>query len=402
MFGANPFESHLRSSSPATNPGTENHGAALPPPTETGQQPFGWHSNHSMSTVPEWGLTTTNSWSRHPSRRPSVNSNLPTLGHESVLELDGPEINTGRPLPSQLPIGTDRPHSSAGTSIDKLGSPPRLNPAAKDFTMLLPKNILGGGSSDDKATAKDKAAAKAKAEEQREQKKAEAKEKRDRKKAEKAEKNAEKAAAKAKNKDKGTKDDKDKDASASETVNKNIETPHTESREFFPFASIANSPATSRRSRDTYSVTTTDPSFHESRDSLDRPLSRTPSENLGLTPLSTVRTRESDGKETFMQKLTRKSSSGMFNFPSLSNKPGSLFSSRNNTPKLNTSEFADETEEDEGIGGSVGDLSDLKKDKEKITRTPGLGWAGLGLRKMSKKTMTESESGDEYGTLSTS
>jgi len=343
------------------------------------------------------------------------------LGHDQVLmEVEGPEYDSGRPSPAQAPIGTDRPHSSAGVSIDRRSSL-KLNPTAKDFTSIFTN--LRGSTSEEKATTKakaseekasakakaseEKASAKAKAEEQREQRKAEAKERRDRKKAEKAEKNAEKS------KKGKSKDDKEKDSERF-----SVDTPHLEGKDFFAFANLGASPANSRKSRDTPSISTTDASIRESRESLERTVSRTPSENFLMTPVGVVKTKDGD-KETFMQKLTRKSSSNMFNFTTFSNKPGSLFSSRNNTPKMSASEFTDEAEEDSGLGSSVGDLSEARKekekerekekekdkekdkDKDKLNKSGHLSWGGLGLRKMSKKEKslheTESVSGDEIG-----
>jgi len=69
----------------------------------------------------------------------------------------------------------------------------------------------------------------------------------------------------------------------------------------------------SRKSRDAHSITTADSSItgHSARNSLDRSVSYTPSEALTPSSLS----GSVNNKESFMAKLTRKSSSGKFGLP---------------------------------------------------------------------------------------
>ena len=74
---------------------------------------------------------------------------------------------------------------------------------------------------------------------------------------------------------------------------------------------IDASPPLSRKSRDARSITTADSSVNESRNSLDRSVSYTPSETLIPSSLSA----SGSNKESFMAKLTRKSSSGKFGLP---------------------------------------------------------------------------------------
>lgn len=74
------------------------------------------------------------------------------------------------------------------------------------------------------------------------------------------------------------------------------------------------SPPQSRKSRDAHSVTTADSSTadYSSRNSLDRTPSFTPSD--AMTP-SSLSASASSNRESFMAKLTRKSSSGKFGLP---------------------------------------------------------------------------------------
>lgn len=111
---------------------------------------------------------------------------------------------------------------------------------------------------------------------------------------------------------KARKDDADKKEN-------DVTTPLASRSEQMPFGSPEmdydhSSPALSRRSRDNRSIATADSSMNEfsTRNSLDRSVSFTPSEMQ--TPASLASTAGSN-KESFMAKLTRKSSSGKFSLP---------------------------------------------------------------------------------------
>ncbi|RYO54166.1 hypothetical protein AA0113_g9278 [Alternaria arborescens] len=277
-----------RPSSPGRQGSTNSgEGMALPRPSTESQTRFGWNVDafgaRSSPLGVDWSVNNTNttSWSRLGSRRPSMqhtsSANLINddngFAHDDVLDFPS---NTRSP--TQAPIGT-RPQSSAShfpaqpstSSLPPIPpTPPKqLNPAAASFTMFQ----LGK-----------------KTEEERE-KKAKEKEARKAEKAEKAEKKekekAEKAAAKGGNKDKHG-------ATPSE-------------------AGDATSPGIgydSRMSRDTPSIISTadaseadasEAAANSPRESLERRVSHTASDAAG-----------SIGKESFMQKLTRKGSTNQF------------------------------------------------------------------------------------------
>jgi len=183
--------------------------------------------------------------------------------HDDVLDFPS---NTRSP--TQAPIGT-RPQSSAShmqaqPSNSSLGpippTPPKqLNPAAASFTMFQ----LGKKNEEDRAK---KAAEK------------------EAKRAEKAEKKEEKEKkAKADKADKASR--KDKTTSSEAGDSRDATSPHYDSR----------------MSRDTPSISTADVSEASPRESLERSISHSMSDHAG-----------SIGKESFMQKLTRKGSTNQF------------------------------------------------------------------------------------------
>ncbi|KAF2839355.1 hypothetical protein M501DRAFT_1003947 [Patellaria atrata CBS 101060] len=234
---------------PASTSSFEN---VLPRPSTESQTRFGWPieglQQRNSPLGPDWATTTTNSWSRHPSRRPSIQYGSSTnLVHEaSFVEGDDEVLDQVKASPTQAPIGT-RPSSS---SANVPPTPPKLNPAAPNFKS---KSFF----SRDKKSKKEK------------------------------------------------EEDKDKE--------EDVSPPH------------------SRQSKDGRSISTAD-SINESRDSLERSVSNTPSESL--TPFAS-----NSGKESLMQKLSRKSSSSKFKF----NAKGGLFSKK--ASEVGT---PDETDEDGG------------------------------------------------------
>ena len=230
----------------------------LPRPSTETQNRFGWPISgegagprHSPLT-PDWGLTATNSWSRHPSRRPSVQygSSLTLATEAAISEADDnghlrngsdPDLLPHRDLSRQAPIGT-RPKWSANLN-------PKLNPSAPAFKTIFSRD----------------------------------------KKADESEKPPKEKKEKEKKEKKGKERARDK-TPAPEIV--------------FDSLPYDTSPTDGRKSRDAYSVTTAE-TGSEPRDSLDRSISHTPSEAAGNANIP---------KETFMQRLSRKGSSSMIPF----------------------------------------------------------------------------------------
>ena len=256
-----------RPSSP--RPGS-THSTELPRPSSENTGWNVWASNESFGQrnsplSADWGQTQSGAlpqsrtWgSRHPSRRPSVQYASSGGAPYDILE-DEPDHSESSNDQSymQAPIGT-RP------TLPERPSTPKLNPAAKDFKSLF---SFGG------------------------------------EKKEKAEKSS-----KGKTKDNGL------GSSKAEGDSTPVTTPaaagFANSENAFSLRDDDHSPPQSRKSRDTRSVTTADSSVLESRSSLDHTPSHTPSD--AMTPTSI---NGSANKESFMQKLTRKSSSGKFGLP---------------------------------------------------------------------------------------
>jgi predicted nucleic acid-binding Zn-ribbon protein len=287
---------------PASTASSETN--LLPRPSTETQSRFGWPvPGDGLGPRPsplgqDWGLTATNSWSRHPSRRPSIQygSSL-NLGPEaSIFEADdnGNPLRSGsdadlmprRDSPKQAPIGT-RPKSAASSG-------PKLNPAAPSFTTLL--------FSRDKKPE-----------------------------------DPEKPKKEKEKKDKKSKEKEFKGKERSPAPEITIDTPSKDT-----------SPADGRKSKEARSISTAGDTASEPRDSLERSISRTPSEVAGgASSIS-----GSIPKESFMQRLSRKSSTGMFSFTAR-NKDGkgsSRFSSKK-TGGARPSEHnstPDETDEESG------------------------------------------------------
>ena len=248
----------------------------LPRPSTDGATRFGWTitgdvlGQRPSPLATDWGITSTNSWSRHPSRRPSIQygSSL-SLGQEPSI-FEGPvdmdlELQEESASSKQAPIGT-RP-SSSPTNQDK----PKLNPEAKSFKTIFTRGKKEDIEKPDTATS----------EEVKEPKKSK----------------------KSKAKDKSKSKDKDKDASDKPPATPELRVDDKESP----------SPDTSRKSKDAArSVSTvggdnesTNENLRESFEMLGRQISHPLSEGQTTASSSTP-------KESFMQKLSRKSSASMF------------------------------------------------------------------------------------------
>lgn len=333
--------------SPRQGSTKSGEGMALPRPSTESQTRFGWSVDafgaRSSPLGVDWSVNNTNttSWSRMPSRRPSVQYGSTTnlVGddfHGDMLEF--PSVKS----PTQAPIGT-RPQSSAshmpvsGQLPPVPGTPPRLNPAAASFS--IPG--LGKKTEEEIAEKAKKAAEKAAEKEAKRVEKAEKKEEKEKRaKAEKAEKAARK--------------EQEKHMPSDASI-------ISESRE-------ATSPHDPRMS-----FSTADASESSPRESLERRTSHTPSE---LT--------SSVSKESFMQKLTRKGSTNQF--LSLGRK-NTLFSKNKAGDTPNT---PDEQDEEGGFlsirsSESVGNSPNIGTPKDK---TSALSWSSL--KRIGKKDKTPS------------
>lgn len=320
---------------PASTKTNSSENNAFPRPSTESQTRFGWPVDHPgqkhSPLTAEWGpVPATSSWSKHTSRRPSVGygTSISLPHNEALFESDGQDLEPVGASPTQAPIGT-RPQTY---QVQPPSTPPKLNPAAKDFK----SSSLNFFSRDRKG-----------------------------------EKSAEKGRGKGKEKAPAS------EPSVSDPGHKEI------------------SPPTSRKSKDARSISTAAESIGDSRESLERPSSHTPSE--ALTPSA-----HGAGKESFMQRLTRKSSANKFNFPSFSKDKGGLFSSSRKASEIET---PDETDEDVGAGqagkGADGVGGSPQVGGVKENRVSGLSWSSI--KKLGKKgdkapsineSMT-SETGDE-------
>jgi hypothetical protein len=347
----------------------------LPKPSESTQSRFGWPAfgdssnnpllgaaRHPTTLAPDWAVAPTNSWSRHPSRRPSIQYGQ---GPPSFIDgfLDSSDVGdfqdggVRRRSPKLAPIGT-RPASQISTGS---GDKPKLNPAAPSFRI----NTLFT---------------------------------RDKK--EKGEKSEEKAERKKSKKGKDKKKDEEVEEleppmfDASEDL---LRTPMNKQWESY------TGDTTVRKSMSTTGDT------EDSRDSLERTTSRTPSEYA------------SGPKETFMQKLTRKSSASMFNFPSFG-KDKKLASGKKSVQGTPDFGAADEVDDEDGnlkagsdaqsklsrsYDSEKGGLSPLvgardgRESKDKDRSSGGFSFRSLKGRKKGEKTpslhesVTSAEEADE-------
>jgi predicted nucleic acid-binding Zn-ribbon protein len=337
----------------------------LPKPSESTQSRFGWPAfgdsstnpllgaaRHPTTLAPDWAVTTTNSWSRHPSRRPSIQygQGPPSFIDGFLDSSDMADFQDGvrRRSPKLAPIGT-RPASQISTgSAEK----PKLNPAAPSFRI----NTL---------FTRDKKEKGDKSEEKAERKKS--KKGKDKKKEEELE---------------------DLEPPMFDNSEDLLRTPMNKQWETY------NGDTTIRKSMSTAGDT------EDSRDSLERTTSRTPSDFA------------SGPKETFMQKLTRKSSASMFNFPSFG-KDKKLASGKKSVQGTPDFGAADEVDDEDGglragtdaqarmsrsYDNEKGGLSPLvaardgRESKDKDRSSGGFSFRSLKGRKKGEKTPSLHES----------
>ncbi|QDS70910.1 hypothetical protein FKW77_006390 [Venturia effusa] len=264
-----------RPGSPSRPDSSASSEHVLPKPSSDAQIRFGWGDAHRQSPLgAEWSTAAMNSWSRHPSRRPSIQHGN-SHGYLDTSFLDGGidmEYGFQRRSPKLAPIGT-RPASQISTgSIEK----PRLNPAAPSFNI----NTFFT-----------------------------------REKKEKAEKESKPRNKKGKGKEK-------------ELVPPDTPTPATPSLVF----EDSEVPEENDRLKYAGSISTT-ADTNETRDSLEQTNSRTPSQ---IDPSA------GGQKETLMQKLSRKSSASMFNFPGFGKEKSGRFKKSSQQGEQGTPDETDE------------------------------------------------------------
>lgn len=336
-----------RPSSPRQGSTKSGETNALPRPSTESQTRFGWSVDafgaRSSPLGVDWSMNNATSWSRMPSRRPSLqHGSTVSLAHDDLLSGDFPDYPSTSRSPTQAPIGT-RPQSSAsymppGAQIPP--TPPKaLNPAAPHFKSIFTRGEKK--SEEDKAEKAKKAAEKAA---EKEAKKAEKKEEKEKK-------------AKAEKSDKAARKEKEKLLSMEAAANDS--------------GKDTNSPLDPRRSRDNRSISTADVSEASPRESLER--------SISLTLSDSQPNSASLGKESFMQKLSRKSSSSQF--LQFGKGKASLFSKRANEPAT-----PDETEEDNAgflgrnVDSSAGNSPSIGTPKDKSS---ALSWSSI--KRMGKR-----------------
>ncbi|KAL6708885.1 hypothetical protein ACN47E_002292 [Coniothyrium glycines] len=345
-----------RPSSPRQGSTKSGEGTALPRPSTESQTRFGWSVDafgaRSSPLGVDWSVNTTNttSWSRMPSRRPSMqHGSTVNLAGEDMLHDDVLDFPSNTRSPTQAPIGT-RPQSSAShmpgqPSISSLPpippTPPKqLDPTAASFTTFE----LAKRTEEDRTEKAKRAAEKAAEKEARKAEKAEKREEKEKKaRAEKAEKLARKEG---------------RIAASDAGESREATSPHYDSR----------------MSRDTPSISTADVSEASPRESLERSISHTASDNAG-----------SIGKESFMQKLTRKGSTNQFLTFS---KKNVLFSKSKGSDVPGTPDEADESSGFLGLGRStesVGNSPNIGTPKDKSSV---LSWGSI--KRIAKKDKTPS------------
>lgn len=270
------------------------HSNELPRPSQdsstwglwSSAEPFNQRSSPLSSDWMAAPAVTHNMWgSRQPSRRPSVQHGQ--SGTFDILEDDHNSsfaLSPSYTAASLAPIGTKPAHM-----LQRIPEP-KLNPAAKDFKSLFSRARRANGEN--------------------------------------------------------VSSDEDDDEEETEHLGITpIGSPSNHKPTLLTPSSPDTSPELSRRSRDTHSLHTSS-SINESRSSLDRSTSYTPSE----TPHSVS---GSSNKESFMAKLTRKSSSGKFALP--------VFGREKKKRESNGGLLLDEDEEVENLASSM----ELEKGREK-------------------------------------
>ena len=178
--------------------------------------------------------------------------------------------------------------------------------------------------------------------------------------------------------------DKLKDGGPSASTPPAINTPNPD------WADNEDSPPASRKSRDTrdtHSMTTTDSSTAGSgRNSPDLARSSSYSNSEALAP-SPLLSGSATGKESFMSKLTRKSSSSKFSLPTFKREKSRLDPSA--TPTSVTSAPAEDDED--SMSASAGSLREREpRESKEGTRGSGRNWSNV--LKIGKKKGTETPS----------
>ena len=232
----------------------------LPRPSTESQRRFGWPADMRVSPLgADWAVGAL--WSQ--SDRPSKHGSSGSLVHELRTD-DAPDDPVSSRSPTQAPIGT-RPPSASRATLTPPGPLRQLNPAAPSF-----RSLFKGEKKEEDRTRKDEGKAKRAAEKAA-------------KEARKAERNFEKRARA----DKSEKRKGEGKALPSETSTEE--------------SSKETSPPKTRHSRDDGSISTAESA--SPRTSLEQAISQ--ASESGPSSL---------GRESFMQRLSRKSSSSQF-FP---------------------------------------------------------------------------------------
>lgn len=332
--------------------------------------------NSPLSFGPGWNLpsnptqsTTSRLYgSRHPSRRPSVQYGA-SGPPEDIMEdeddddddEDDDALDPGE-NPNLAPIGTKPPFTGSKKAADTTAglAGARLNPNAKDFRSFLSSMKFGGKEKD--------------------------KEKGDR----------------------GASSDGAGEGSSTTPIPIPIPIPSTSVQTLGPAENGEDSPPNSRKSRDTRSMTTTESSIAESALT---DLARTHSYSANSDSNAPSPALPGSSKETLMQKITRKSSSGKFALPTYLKREKSRLD-----PSAQGVSAREEEEEDE-MSASLGSLremstqnsaSQLGKEANRGSRTwssvlkLGKGSSKKGEERMSLSEASgaeeeEEDEGDEEG-----
>ena len=145
--------------------------------------------------------------------------------------------------------------------------------------------------------------------------------------------------------------DKDKDRAPSSDGNDgSTPVPSASTTPNLVGAELDESPPNSRKSRDARSMTTTESTVESGRNSTD--LARTPSYSGNSDAPAPSPSLAGSSKETFMQKITRKSSSGKFALPNFNRQKSRL------DPSSAAAPSAPAEDEEDGMSASFGSLKD--------------------------------------------
>lgn len=175
--------------------------------------------------------------------------------------------------------------------------------------------------------------------------------------------------------------DKDKDAAASSSKTNAMSLTSTSSNtpnHLTQDPSHDDSPPNSRKSRDTRSVTTAESSLLESsRNSLDRTASYSNASDAAPTPSNLS---VSTGKESFMQKITRKSSSGKFSLPTFKREKSRLDGGGAGSSKFDaggTTPMQEDWPEDDPLSASASSFDGGRREGREANRGSGRSWSSV-------------------------